>query len=52
VHRSKQNTPVIGGKIVAEYDSLTKEVTPMYTMKETVLPEDETKIYNKTLATN
>jgi hypothetical protein len=23
----------------------------MYTMKEMVLPEDETKIYNKTLAT-
>jgi hypothetical protein len=46
-----QNTPVVGGRIVAEYDSLTKKVTQMYTMKEMVLPEDETKIYNETLAT-
>jgi hypothetical protein len=46
-----RNTPVVGGRIVAEYDSLTKKVTQMYTMKEMVLPEDETKIYNETLAT-
>jgi transposase len=38
-----RNTPVVGGRIVAEYDSLTKKVTQMYTMKEMVLPEDETK---------
>jgi hypothetical protein len=37
-----RNTPVVGGRIVAEYDSLTKKVTQMYTMKEMVLPEDET----------
>jgi hypothetical protein len=50
-----RNTPVVGGRIVAEYGSLTKKVTQMYTMKEMVLPEvlpeDETKIYNETLAT-
>jgi hypothetical protein len=46
-----QHTPVVGGRIVAEYDSLTKKVTQMYTMKEMVLPEDETKRYNETLAT-
>ncbi|OEU08500.1 hypothetical protein FRACYDRAFT_249954 [Fragilariopsis cylindrus CCMP1102] len=43
------NTPVKGGRIVAEYDSLTKQVTHLYTLREMVLPEDETKIYNKTL---
>jgi hypothetical protein len=40
-----QNTPLVGGRIVAEYDSLTKKVFPLYPMKEMVLPEDETKIY-------
>jgi hypothetical protein len=40
---------VIGGRIVAEYDSLTKEVTQIYTMRELVLPEDEEKIYDETL---
>jgi hypothetical protein len=29
-----RNTPVVGGRIVAEYDSLTKKVTQLYTMKE------------------
>jgi hypothetical protein len=38
-----QNTPVIGGRIVAEYDSLSKKVNHLYTMKEIVLPEDEMK---------
>jgi hypothetical protein len=47
-----RNTPVLGGRIVAEYDSLTKKVTQMYTMKEMVLPEDETKIFNETLGTS
>jgi hypothetical protein len=42
---------VIGGRIVAEYDSLSKKVAQMYTMKEMVLPEDETKIFNETLVT-
>jgi hypothetical protein len=46
-----RNTPVVGGRIVAEYDSLTKKVTQLYTMKEMVLPEDEIKIYNETLET-
>jgi hypothetical protein len=45
------NTPVVGGRIVAEYDSLLKKVTQLYTMKDMVLQEDETKIFNKTLAT-
>jgi hypothetical protein len=44
-----RNTPVVGGRIVAEYDSLSKKVTQLYTMKEMVLPEDETKIFNETL---
>jgi hypothetical protein len=44
-----QNTPVIGGRIVAEYDSLSKKVTHLYTMKEMVLPEDEMKIFNESL---
>ena len=44
-----RNTPVIGGRIVAEYDSLTKKVTHLYTLREMVLPEDEIKIYNETL---
>jgi hypothetical protein len=46
-----QNTPVIGGRIVAEYDSLLKKVAHLYTMKEMVLPEDETKIFTETLGT-
>jgi hypothetical protein len=46
-----RNTPVVGGRIVAEHDSLTKKVTQLYTMKEMVLPEDEIKIYNETLET-
>jgi ABC-type uncharacterized transport system ATPase subunit len=36
---------------VAEYDSLSKKVAHLYTMKEMVLPEDETKIFNETLGT-
>lgn len=44
-----RNTPVIGGRIVAEYDALSKRVTQMYTMKEMVLPEDEMKIFNEPL---
>jgi hypothetical protein len=46
-----RNTPVIGGRIVAEYDSLSKKVTHLYTKKEMVLPEDEMKIFNETLVT-
>jgi hypothetical protein len=46
-----RNTPVVGGRIVAEYDSLSKKVSQLYTMKEMVLPKDETNIFNKTLAT-
>ncbi|MGK3757686.1 MAG: hypothetical protein ACI8RD_010000 [Bacillariaceae sp.] len=44
-----RNTPVLGGRIVAEYDSLSKKVTQLYTMREMVLPEDETKIFDETL---
>jgi hypothetical protein len=40
-----------GGRIVAEYDSLSKKVAQLYTMKEMVLPEDEKKIYNKSIET-
>jgi hypothetical protein len=46
-----RNTPVVGGRIIVEYDSLSKKVTQLYTMKEMVLPEDETKIFNETLET-
>jgi hypothetical protein len=46
-----RNTPVVGGRIVAEYDSLSKKVAQLYTTKEMVLPEDETKIFNETLVT-
>jgi hypothetical protein len=42
-----RNTPVLGGRIVAEYDSSAH----LYTMKEMVLPEDETKIFNESLVT-
>ena len=44
-----RNTPVLGGRIVAEYDSLSKKVTQLYTMREMALPEDEIKIFNETL---
>jgi hypothetical protein len=46
-----RNTPVVGGIIVAGYDSLTKKVTQLYKMKEMILPEDEIKIFNETLET-
>jgi hypothetical protein len=46
-----RNTPVLGGRIVAEYDSLSKKVTQLYTMREMVLPEDETKIFDEPLET-
>ena len=46
-----RNTPVVGGRIVAEYDSLSKKITQLYTMREMVLPEDETKIFDETLIT-
>ena len=37
-----RNTPVGGGRIVAEYDSLIKKVTHLYIiLREIVLPEDE-----------
>ena len=39
----------MGGRIVAEYDTLSKKVTQLYTLKEMVLPEDEMRIFNKTL---
>jgi hypothetical protein len=42
-----RNTPVVGGRIVAEYDTLTKKVTHLYTMREMVLPEDEIKIFDE-----
>jgi len=44
-----RNTPVIGGRIVAEYDALSKKVTQLYTMREMVLPEDELKVFDETL---
>jgi hypothetical protein len=31
-----RNTPVLGGQIVAEYDSLSKKVTQLYTMREMI----------------
>ena len=37
----------VGGRIVAEYDSLTKKVTHLYTLREMILPEDELKIFNE-----
>jgi hypothetical protein len=46
-----RNTPVVGGRIVAEYGSLSKKVAQMYTMSEMVLPEDEIKLFNETLET-
>jgi hypothetical protein len=44
-----RNTPVVGGRIVAEYDALTKKVSHLYTMREMVLPEDEIKIFDEPL---
>jgi hypothetical protein len=44
-----RNTPVLGGRIVAEYDSLSKKVTQLYTMRDMVLPEDEMKIFDESL---
>jgi hypothetical protein len=44
-----RNTPVLGGRIVAEYDSLSKKVSHLYTIKEMVLPKDELKIFNESL---
>jgi hypothetical protein len=44
-----RNKPVLGGRIVAEYDSLSKKVAHMYTLQEMVLPEDELKIYDETI---
>jgi hypothetical protein len=46
-----RNTPVLGGRIVAEYDSLSKKVTQLYTMREMVLPEDELKIFDEKIET-
>jgi hypothetical protein len=46
-----RNTPILGGRIVAEYDSLSKKITQLYTMREMVLPEDEIKIFVKELET-
>ena len=34
---------------MAEYASLSKKVTHLYTLREMVLPEDELKIYNETI---
>ena len=42
-----RNMPVLGGRIVAEYDSLSRKVTHLYTMREMVLPEDKLKILNE-----
>ena len=44
-----RNKPVLGGRIVAEYDSLSKKITHLYTLREMVMPEDELKIYNETI---
>ena len=44
-----RHTPEVGGRIAAEYASLIKKVTHLYTLREMVLPEDETKIFNETL---
>jgi hypothetical protein len=46
-----RNIPVIGGMIVAEYDSLSKKIKQLDTMREMVLLEDETKIFNEKLET-
>ena len=44
-----RNKPVLGGRIVAEYDSLSKKITHLYTLRKVVVPEDELKIYNETI---
>jgi hypothetical protein len=44
-----RNTPVLGGRIVAAYDSLSKKVTQLYTVRGMVLPEDELKIFDEAL---
>jgi hypothetical protein len=44
-----RNKPVLGRRKVAEYDSLSKKVNHLYTLKEMVLPEDEIKIYDEQL---
>jgi hypothetical protein len=44
-----RNTSVLGGRIVAEYDSLSKKVTQLYAMRGMVLPEDELKIFDESL---
>ena len=44
-----RNKPVLGGRMVAEYDHLTKKVTHLYTLREMVLPEDELRIFNEDL---
>jgi hypothetical protein len=46
INRSK---PVLGGRIVAEYDYLIKKATHLYTLREMVLLEDELKIFNEDL---
>jgi hypothetical protein len=46
-----RNTPVLGGRIVAEYDSLSKHIHQLYTIKEMVLPEDEIKIFDEDIET-
>jgi hypothetical protein len=46
-----RNTPALGGRIVAKYDSLSKRIDQLSTMRGMVLPEDETKIFNETLET-
>jgi hypothetical protein len=42
-----RTTPVTGGRIAAEYDSLSKQITHLYTLQEMVLQEDELKIFNE-----
>ena len=44
-----QNTPVLGGRIAAEYDSLSNKITHLYAMREMVLPEDKLQIYDESL---
>jgi hypothetical protein len=44
-----RHQPATGGRVVAEYESLTKKITQLYTMRELVLPEDEAKIFQKSI---
>ena len=44
-----RNKPVLGGRLVAEYDSLSKKITHLYTLRKVVVPEDKLKIYNETI---